>query len=55
MAKPYIDTYENEDGDIVLVYIGEVNVGEAVEPDLMVIKKDHVADVLKSIKKCAGN
>lgn len=54
MTKPYIDTYENQNGDIVLVYIEEVNVGEQVEPSYIVIKKDHVDEVFQSIKEFIG-
>lgn len=55
MAKPYIDTYENENGDIVIVYIDEVSVGELVEPEFIVIKIDHIGEVLSSIKEYLGD
>ncbi|QIW88975.1 hypothetical protein phiV208_42 [Vibrio phage phiV208] len=49
MTKPYIDTYQNQNDDIVLVYIPEVKVMESVEPEHIVIKKDHIQDVINSL------
>lgn len=54
MARPYLDTYENEDGDMVIVYIPEVKVMTQVEPEHILIKADHVGDLLLSIEQFIG-
>jgi hypothetical protein len=53
MAKPYIDTYENEEGDIVLVYVAEVRPYHTVEPQHIIISPDHIDDLIAEMKKQA--
>ena len=54
MPRPYIDTYCNKDGDLVLVYIPEVNVMEPVEPEHIVIKDEHIREVIQSLDEYLG-
>lgn len=54
MARPYLDTYENEDGDMVIVYIPEVNVMTQVEPEHIVIKAGHISELLSCIDEFIG-
>ncbi len=49
MPKPYIDTYLNANGDLVLVYISEVNIMERVEPEHIVIKQCHLESVVDAL------
>lgn len=54
MARPYIDTYYNKDGDLVLVYIPEVKAMESVEPEHIVIKDEHIREVIQSLDEYLG-
>lgn len=49
MKQSYIETYENEDGDIVLLYVGKLNFGETSEPECMVIKKEDISAVIEAL------
>ena len=53
MAKPYIDTYENEAGEIVLVYVAEVKPYHQVDPQHMIISPDHINDLIAALKEQA--
>lgn len=54
MSKPYIDTYENEAGEIVLVYVAEVKPYHQVDPEHMIINPDHIEDLIAALKEQAG-
>lgn len=54
MAKPYLDTYKNNDGDIVILYIPEVNPMESCEPDFLVVKAEHLSTLIESLDEMAG-
>lgn len=49
MNNPYINTYENDNGDIVLVYLPEVKPFEQVTPECIVLNRDHVESICESI------
>ena len=51
MSKPYVEVYENEAGNAVLVYIPKVSIGNAVKPERIAIDSDHLGDVIKQLKK----
>lgn len=50
MNKPYIETYENGNGDVVLLYIGSAKFGESVEVETIVFKREHASELAKAIK-----
>lgn len=50
MIKPYIETYENEAGDIVIVYVGEAEPCQSVEPQHIVISPDHIDYLISEMK-----
>ncbi|AGN51426.1 hypothetical protein VPJG_00062 [Vibrio phage jenny 12G5] len=50
MNKPYIETYENENGDIVLLYIGSARFGENAEVETILFKREHASELAKAIK-----
>ncbi len=50
MNNPYIETYENENGDIVLLYIGDARFGENATVEAIVFKKEHASILAKAIK-----
>ena len=54
MSKPYNDTYENESGEIVLVYVAEIKPYHQVEPEHMVIRPDHINDLIAALKEQLG-
>ena len=54
MSKPYIDTYRNEAGEVVLVYVSEVKPYHQVEPEHMVIRPDHINDLIAALKEQLG-
>ncbi len=51
MSKPYLEVYENEAGNAVLVYIPKVTIGDMIEPEWISIDSDHVDEVIKQLKK----
>lgn len=50
MNKPYIETYENENGDVVLLYIGSARFGEDAQVETIVFKREHASLLAKEIK-----
>lgn len=51
MSKPYIEVYENEGRNTVLVYVPRVSIGDLIEPEWIAIEADHVDEVIKQLKK----
>lgn len=51
MSKPYVEVYENEAGNAVLVYVPKVSIGDPVEPEWIAIDSDHIGEVVKQLKK----
>ena len=51
MSKPYVEGYENEAGNAVLVYVPKVSIGDHVEPEWIAIDSDHISEVVKQLKK----
>lgn len=51
MSKPYIEVYENEAGNAVLVYIPKVTIGDSIEPEWVAIDSDHLGEVIKQLKQ----
>tara|TARA_R100000541_G_scaffold13620_1_gene22692 strand:+ start:420 stop:593 length:174 start_codon:yes stop_codon:yes gene_type:complete len=51
MSKPYIEVYENEARNAVLVYVPKVSIGELIEPEWIAIQSDHVDEVIKQLKQ----
>lgn len=51
MSKPYIEVYQNELEDAVIVYLGEVEIGVQVTPEYIAIKPDHIDEVIKALKQ----
>lgn len=51
MSKPYIEVYQNQNNDAVLIYVSSVKVGESVEPEHIAISEDHIDEVIKSLKQ----
>ena len=51
MSKPYLEVYESEAGNAVLVYIPKVKIGDVIEPEWISIESDHVHEVIKQLKK----
>lgn len=51
MSKPYIEVYQNELEDAVIVYLGEVEIGVQLTPEYMAIKPDHIDEVIKALKQ----
>lgn len=55
MTKPYIDTYENKAGEIVIVYVAEIRLNELVEPEYIVINSDHIDELISELKELIGS
>lgn len=51
MSKPYIEVYQNQNNDAVIVYVSSVKIGEIVEPEHMVISECHIDEVIKSLNQ----
>jgi len=51
MSKPYIEVYQNELEEAVVVYLGEVEIGVQVTPEYIAIKADHIDEVIKALKQ----
>ena len=51
MSKPYIEVYENEARNAVLVYVSKVSIGDLIEPEWIAIEADHIDEVIKQLKK----
>ena len=54
--KPFINTYFNENDELVLVYQSEVVVGMQTEPQWIVIKNhDHLKEMIEHLTEtCKG-
>ena len=48
--KPYIDTYLNENNDLVLLYISEVKPFEQVTPECIVIDREHINLLIEELE-----
>jgi hypothetical protein len=52
MPKPFLNSYPNDNGDYVLVYIGEVDHPMAdITPQHIVIKKEHIQDLISELNE----
>lgn len=51
MPKPYVEAYENENGDVVLLYIKEASYGRQVEPEAIVIDAEHIEQIISELKE----
>jgi len=51
MSKPYIEIYQNQNDDLVIVYLGEVSIGEQTTPEYIVIKENHIDDVIEALEQ----
>ena len=45
MKQPFIKLHENDNGDIVITYIGDASFGDQVEPQVLVIELEDVERV----------
>ena len=50
MKMSYIETYENEDGNIVLVYVKDAEAYSQAETGTIVISCDDVKNICKALK-----
>ena len=51
MSKPYIEVYESEANNAVLVYVPKIKIGDLVEPDWIAIEEDHIDEVIEQLKQ----
>lgn len=51
MKKPFLKFHQNNEGGIVMTYIGEANFGEQITPESLVIEQDDFTDFVSSLNE----
>jgi len=50
--KPFVNTYFNENDELVLVYQSEITIGDEREPEWLLIKNaDHLEEIVKALNE----